>query len=436
MNIVYLHAHDAGRHLQPYGHPVPTPHLQRLAGQSTLFRNAFTAAPTCSPSRVALLTGVTAHEAGTLGLTHRGFHMARPELHLARHLRDQGFETVLAGVQHEYPWNTDDKGYVRELSIKGQGSLAEKDQAVAEAAAEYLREPKAKSFFLACGFILPHRGFPEPAPDLDPRFIRPPDCLPDTPETRADYAAYMEAARSMDRCCGVVLDALEETRLADDTLVVFTVDHGIAFPSMKCNLYDTGIEVALILRYPGNPGAGTVCDALVSQLDVYPTICDIAGVPEPGHLRGRSLRPLLEGKAASVRDDLFAEVTYHAGYEPMRCVRTERYKMIRYFDEDTRPMRVNVDASPSKKVMEGAGFFDRPRSRWQLFDLLLDPAERNNLADDPAHHAVRQDMESRLERWMRETDDPLLKGPVAAPKGAKVNLRSQLEPSEPVQLIE
>ena len=108
-NVIYIHTHDMGRYISPYGHAVPTPHLQRFAERSTLFRQAYCCGPTCSPSRAGLLTGVTPHESGMLGLAHRGFVFSHPELHLAAYLKEKGFLTVLCGMQHEFnsAWGTD-----------------------------------------------------------------------------------------------------------------------------------------------------------------------------------------------------------------------------------------------------------------------------------------------------------------------------------------
>ncbi len=429
MNILYLHAHDAGRFIQPYGYAIPTPHLMNLAREGTLFRQAYCCGPTCSPSRSAMLTGVTARQSGMTGLAHRGFSLNDPGKHLAAFLRRNGYETVLSGVQHEFTWKAA-KPYDKILPAGGEGDAGVKDRGIAEQAAAYLKEPKDRPFFLSCGFNWPHRVFPEPDADLNPAHILPPPPMPDTPETRRDMAAYMSAVRSMDACCGIVLDALKEASLEDDTMVIFTVDHGIAFPRMKCNLYDTGTGVSFIVKYPGNPMAGKACDALVSHLDVYPTVCDYLKLEPPEWLQGHSLRPLFEGKTTSVRDEIFSEVTYHAAYEPMRCIRTERYKLIRFFDEDRRRPMANIDASPCKTLWMENGWADVPREETELYDLLFDPHEQNNLAASNQHQDIRKDLEKRLRQWMEETEDPLLKGPVPMPPGAKVNTRESIDPAE------
>ncbi|MEJ5199792.1 MAG: sulfatase, partial [Anaerolineae bacterium] len=347
MNILYIHTHDTGRFIQPYGHAIPTPNLMALAQEGTLFRNCFDAAPTCSPSRAAMLTGMNAHSSGMIGLAHRGFALKDPTRHLAHYLHSHGFETVLCGTQHE---TTADRaaalGYERIIAAPPTPTAADmagadgqarrmmaQDLANARAAAEYLRMSHDRPFFLSFGMSCTHRPFPAPDPDINPNYVPVPPPLPDAPEVRLDMAGFITLARHADTCVGIVLEALAASGLADDTLVFFTTDHGIAFPRMKCHLYDTGIGVALIIRYPGHGQPVQVVDALVSHLDIYPTVCEAAGVPPPPWLEGKALTPLLDGTATAIRDEIFAEVTYHAAYEPMRCIRTDRWKYIRYFDD-------------------------------------------------------------------------------------------------------
>ena len=441
LNILYLHAHDAGRFISPYGHPLPTPNLERFSRRATLFRNAYCCGPTCSPSRAGLLTGVPPHQAGMLGLAHRGFRLRNPSQHLAAYLKTQGYTTALAGVQHEFSHRADpgstslDQVYDHRLQRPIPGlprDLAAIDRTAGELAAEFLRSPPAEPFFLSCGMVFPHRDFPPRDADLDPERIPVPPWLPNTPETRLDMAEYATAVRRMDEAMAPVLHALQSSERAMDTVVLVTTDHGIAFPDAKCHLYDSGIGVLLMLDFPGNRNGGRALDSLVSHLDLFPTLCDLAGVPCPEWPQGHSLRPLLEGSAAEVRREIFSEVTYHAGYEPQRCIRTQRHKLIRHFDPDLRPNRVNCDDSKSKHLLMEAGYFDQPRARVQLYDLLLDPAERHNLADDPACQTLRQELEARLDQWMRESEDPLLHGQVPAPSGAKVNPRWQKSPGEQI----
>lgn len=425
MNYLYIHAHDAGRYLSPYGYPMPTPRLMQFAQESTLFRQAYAVAPTCSPSRAGLMTGMTAHQVGMLGLAHRGFDLTYPSRHLAHFLRNQGYETALSGIQHEYAFDIKDKGYDHILLGAHDTEFPNNDRLVASCAADYLHKKKAKPFYLSCGFMLPHRDFPKADSAYCPDYLQPPTPLPDTPETRADMAAYMTAVNIMDECFGKVFDALHESGHAEDTIVVFTVDHGIAFPTMKCQLYDSGIGVALMIRTPTK--SIPVSDALVSHLDVFPTLCDYLELDPPDWLLGHSLRSILEGSTSEVREDLFAEVTFHASYEPMRCVRTKYYKLIQLFGNELELAGANIDDSPSKDIMSEAGLLAQQRDEIQLYDLRLDPNERSNVAHNASYSEVLESMKQRLKQWMQTTNDPLYTAEnVSAPGDAKIIPRSEL----------
>ena len=420
-NILYIHSHDTGRYVQPYGHAVATPCLQRLAEEGVLFRQNFCVNPTCSPSRAALLTGCYPHENGMTGLAHRGWSLNDYGQHIIQTLRKAGYTSVLAGLQHGAA-STDEK---EAWQIIGYDRYLKGDQY--EQAASFLEQP----FFLSVGFHEPHREFPSitDSPD-DARFCLPPAPFPDTPETRQDMARFKASARSLDHKMGVVFDALERSGLAENTLVICTTDHGIAFPRMKCNLHDSGLGVMLIIRGPGGFTCGKVIDSMTSHLDIFPTICDLLGLEPPPWLRGKSLLPLVRGEVSDLHDELFFEVNYHAAYEPMRAVRTKRWKYIRRFDEPATPVLPNCDDGESKSVWLAHGWKEQSVAQESLFDLVFDPNETGDLAGDAATQSVLDEMRERLGRWMHETDDPLLRGNMPAPVGAVVNDREGLSPRD------
>jgi arylsulfatase A-like enzyme len=307
-------------------------------------------------------------------------------------------------------------------------------------AGEFFRDPPDAPFFLSVGFVHTHRDYPEPGPAEDPRYCRPPLPIAETPETRYDMACYKASARMLDEGMGGVLDALEASGLAERTLVICTTDHGIAFPGMKCNLTDHGIGVMLIMRGPGGFEGGRVCDALVSQVDIFPTLCELLEIDPPHWLTGRSIMPVIRGEADQVNEEIFSEVTYHAAYEPMRCVRTRRWKYIHRYGPDHggrwQAVLPNCDESPSKDLWLAHGWAERTIPEEQLFDLLFDPDEARNLAGHPDHADVLDQMRGRLQRWMESTDDPLLDGPVPAPKGAKVNDPAGASPNDTTITVE
>ncbi len=434
-NIVYIHSHDSGRYLSPYGYDVPTPHLQRLADEGTLFRRAFSVAPTCSPSRSGLLTGLYPHNNGMLGLAHRGFSLNDYRQHIVHTMNASGYTTILAGVQHVAK-KAETIGYDRilPLPVTTPGThLGMSATVVAPAAVEFLSSRPQAPFFLSVGFFETHREYPEPTADDPANYQAPPRPIPDAPETRSDFASYRASARVLDHGVGQVLDALERNGYLENTLIISTTDHGIAFPRMKCNLTDDGWGVSLILRGPGIQ-RGRVENAMISQLDIFPTLCDYLGIAPPAWLQGKSLLPLLRGTVNKVHDEIFAEVNYHAAYEPIRAVRTERWKYIRRFGDKTTPVLPNCDDSLSKTLWLNAGWGRHQVAKESLYDMIFDPTEHDNLASNPAYGEILNEMRGRLDRWMVETQDPLLKGPVKAPPGAVVNDPNGISPNEPVHL--
>ncbi|MCD8351183.1 MAG: sulfatase [Planctomycetaceae bacterium] len=439
MNIVYMHTHDSGRYWSPYGHALPTPNIQAFAeGGATLFRHAYCAGPTCSPSRAALLTGMTPHRAGMQGLAHMGWQLRDYDRHLAQFLGANGFHTALCGIQHEAP-DYRMLGYDNILGSQefDMGdtvhSMESFDHTNTDAACAFLvqQQGNATPFFLSLGLFNTHREFPKAREDngILADYLAPPAPLYDNDINRRDYADYIASVKVVDDCFGKLLQTLERTGLAQDTLVVMTTDHGIAFPKMKCTLRDTGIGVALLIRLPGGAKQRRATDALVSHLDVFPTLCDAAGIMPPDWLEGTSLMPVMTGSTDSVRREIFAEVTYHAAYEPKRCIRTDRYKLIRRYDYHNGIVPANIDDCTSKDFLMDHGYDGRVLAREYLFDLWLDPFERENRALDSDYHLIYNDLSGRLEEWMVETDDPLINHGARVPKPAGARTIKLSQPS-------
>jgi N-sulfoglucosamine sulfohydrolase len=425
-NILYIHSHDTGRHVQPYGFQVPTPNIQHLADQGVLFREAFCASPTCSGSRASLLTGQYCHNNGMLGLAHRGWSLNDYGQHLVHPLQDAGYRGVLVGEQH-ISKNPGVIGYDDVIAVDSNHA-----NDVAPITGEAMRATP-EPWFMSVGFFETHRDFAAPTSVRDSLYSLPPANLPDAKATRQDIAAFKASARSLDQGIGAVLHSIHDLGLQERTLVICTTDHGLAFPGAKATLFDRGIGVMLLMRGPGGFTGGRVIDSLVSHLDIYPTLCEIAGAEKPSFLQGRSLMPLVDREVDRVNDEIFSEVTYHAAYEPQRAIRTDRWKYIRRYLDYDRVVLPNCDDSASKELLVEAGWGDELVDREQLYDMVLDPAEGHNLAGDPAREQVLSELRDRLTEWMRETDDPLLQGDVAPPPGAEVNLPTQVSPDEPVR---
>ncbi|HEY3108564.1 MAG TPA: sulfatase [Chloroflexota bacterium] len=432
-SVLVITCHDLGRHLGCYGVPtLRTPNLDRLAAQGVRFAQAYCAAPQCSPSRAALYTGRHPHSNGVLGLTHAnfGFDLQPEERHLAQILKESGRATALVGADHEIR-HVDDASAAARLGFDHLERPRRGDAIAAAALAQLERFAEGRTpFYLQVGFNEPHRlAHPDPAAEPDymgfrSDYVEPddrlgltvPPWLRDTPAGRAEIAELQGAVHYVDRAIGRLLDRLDELGLADETLVVYTPDHGLALPRAKCSLYGPGLEVALLVRYPDRGWAGGRVQAeLISNVDVFPTILEALGLAVPPSVQGRSFAPLLDGRPYAAREAIFGEMTYHDYYDPRRCVRTASHHLI-----------VNFTAAPA---------FMNPSQSWrprtdplvppkpalayhplvELFDLVRDPHEQVDVAGQPAYAAVQADLLARLHAWMRQTDDPLLEGAVTPP---------------------
>jgi len=410
-NILMVITHDTGRHLGCYGRGVETPNIDRLAGEGVIFTNFFCTAPTCSPSRASFLTGRYPHSNGLIGLTHRGFRLNPDEPLLPVLLAQKGYSTHLFGLQHESS-DSHSLGYQKVLRGETNSCLN-----VTPLVLEFLTEKPEEPFFVMVGFSETHRPFPNDVSIYDVQGL---SYLPDDLDVRRDVAALNILVRRVDEKMGEILNALDKTGLRDNTLVIYTTDHGIAFPGAKATLFDPGIEIALLMRGPSGFEGGKRVNALLSNIDFLPTILDLCDIPIPKKVQGKSMLSLVHGELEKLHDRIFVEQTYHAAYDPMRGVRTERYKYIRSYEERPFWFPPNVDGGLSKEFVRRLGYFDRPRPTEMLFDLIADPIERKNLAGDPDHADLLEEMRSMVETWMQETDDPMRKGCVPPHPGARV----------------
>lgn len=445
MNIIYLHAHDAGRYVQPYGFPFENPNLMGFAKESVLFRKAFCMAPTCGPSRAALTSGQYPHQVGMYGLPGgQGWLFDDYGKHMVNQFNAWGYQTVLAGVQHEashkdFTCIAYEKVLEREAPARPQDGEFHPETIDKVESFLATREDE-RPFFLSIGLDEPHRdNLPRPELNLhgksdrfsktryydpeklDSRYTAPLPWLPDLPEIRQDMEAYREGVKIMDEYIGRVLYALKHNGLDENTLVVITSDHGIEFPGGKKGLTDQGTQIMLMIRGPKDGrtpfGQGQVVEPMVTHLDLYPTFCQLLGRETPHKLEGKSLIPLVSGQVSELHEAVFAEQTYHGPMEPLRSVRTERYKYIRRHLPTGPQMRHD---GPITGIMEEAGWYDREIGHEELFDLYLDPMEMRNCAGDPAYAKIKADLDEKLTQHLEATEDPFLSGEFPEPPSGKL----------------
>lgn len=412
-NIVLITCHDLGQHLGCYGVPsVRTPFLDQLAIEGVRFSESFCASPGCSPSRAALATGRYPHCTGVLGLAHAhfGWRLHEGEQHIAALLGETGYHTALFGLQH-VTYQPETLGFA-EIAVDRPA-----DQVVENFASFLKARPQDEPFYAEVNFFEPHRpwefGGVQPDESLG---VWVPPYLPESAECRGELAALQGAIHKADQSVAGLDTALGEAGLRGSTLFVFTADHGIAMPRAKGTLYDPGIRTALLMRYPdGGIEGGRVITGLVSNLDIAPTLLDFArGAPLPTRIQGTSLRGLLSGGFHIPRNWVFAEKTFHNRYDPLRAVRTDRWKLIARF-ECSDPIEVPADIMRGPTYAQMIPEVVGPVAPFELYDLNADPVERENLAGRPEHAETETELKRRLVDWMLETEDPLLCGPVASP---------------------
>ncbi|AWB28719.1 sulfatase family protein [Halococcoides cellulosivorans] len=427
-NIVLIHCHDLGRYLGCYDYDVDTPAIESLADSGALFTEHYGTAPQCSPSRGSLMTGRYPHVNGLVGLAHGAWELDDGERILPHYLQDAGYETHMFGLQHI----TQDTDRLRYDRIHSEGNLypgvspvvheSNRARTVASVVSEWLESGAFDTpFFASVGFFELHRsqeadgrfGFdPDRYEKHDPDRIRPLPYLPDRRGIRTDLAEMHGMVTAIDDGVGEIVATLEDTGLDEETLVVFTTEHGIAFPRAKGSCYDAGLEVALILRYPGLADGGETYDELTSNVDVLPTLLELVGIDRPDAIDGRSFLSVLTDDEYTEREQVFAEMTWHDVYNPVRAIRTDQYKYIRSFWYLPKVyLTADVFASEAgREVREKYGAPGRPYE--ELYDLQETPQEDENVVHEPRYQDVRCDLSRRLKDWMVETNDPLLDGPV------------------------
>ncbi|MBN1807586.1 MAG: sulfatase [Planctomycetes bacterium] len=413
-NILFIITHDTGRHLGCYGCNVRTPELDRLARRAVLFENYFCTAPQCSPSRGSIISGRWPHCHGLIGLVHRGFSLDPAVPLLPAVLAAGGYSTHLFGFQHE----SSDPPSLGYREVHRDAEHGHSCRFVLPMLDEFLRSRPPEPFFASVGFTETHRPYPHSDAPIDS--VSPLPYLPDEPPVRQDVADLHVLVERVDAAVGNILRTLDDTGLAESTVVIFTTDHGIAMPRAKATLFDPGVETALVMALPERRFAGLRVTAQASNIDIMPTLLELAGLQVPDGVQGMSFMPLVRSDTDSLHDATFHEMTFHAAYDPVRAVRTPSYKYIRSYASRSFAVAPNVDAGHAKGMFRSMGLFDSPRSREQLYDLVDDPFEQRNLAADPAHAHVLEELRSSLDRWMRDTGDPLLHGPVAPPPGSVI----------------
>ncbi len=431
-NVLLLIADDHGLDMPAYGNRViQTPNLDNLAAQGVFFRHAYCTTPSCSASRSCILTGLHNHRNGQFGHAHDYNHFSTfnwiqslPQL-----LKNRGYTTGVIGKLHVSPASTFP---FDSASLDLPDFLHNRNvTAMAKKAKQFFEENRDHPFYLHVGFADPHRyrkgfgnqidGLENPPVTYSPNDVNIPGFLPDWPVVRQELAEYYQSVSRMDYGVGLILKALKEAGKDKDTLVIYLSDNGIAFPGAKTNLYDPGVRLPFIVCSPLQKKRGIENNAMISFVDLVPTILEWTGADAPPYpLHGRSFLPILEEENPSGWDEVFFSHTFHeiTMYYPSRGIRTRRYKYLNNlahqlpfpFASDLYACATWQEVLNRKSQTYGprrvADYIHRPAE--ELYDLENDPLELNNLAGTPAAKSALEEHRRRTLEFREQTKDPWL----------------------------
>ncbi|MCU0247199.1 MAG: sulfatase [Bryobacter sp.] len=430
-NFLFITADDLGLNLSCYGEKrFSTPNIDRLAGSGARFTTAYVVQASCSPSRSGMFTGLYPHSNGQYGLANTGYqlHENLRDKTIPALLKPAGYRTGIIGKLHvepeaSFPWDH-----------RKKGNTTRQVRTVAPEAAEFIRASGNDPFFLMVNFSDPHAfrnekdptgwDFPPQIDGLPEKPLSPgPDTLfnwqgIDTPEQRIRTAGYFNAIQRLDTGVGLLMETLEKSGNADNTVVVFCGDHGPPFARGKTTVYESGVRIPFFLRWPGVTKPNTVSPRMVSTVDILPTILDAAGLPTPGKLHGDSLRKAVTN--GPWREFLAAEFHYHGmnPFYPRRAIRDTRYHLIHNLLAGRAKPSTGIDGDPAMKFSRDPRYDGTPVRRtfdtfadppeFELYDLAADPIEFSNVAGNPAHAAAERRLKDALLAWRKQTNDPFL----------------------------
>lgn len=430
-NILFLLADDwSYPYSEIYGETyVRTPNIEKLTHSGIVFENAYCSAPSCTPSRASILTGLYPHNLGE-GVNLCG----RLDVKIPTYvqiLRENGY-AVAFDRKGWAPGDITKMGYTENPC----GDKVEFSKFIGDL-------PEGKPFFFWFGTNDPHRPFDKNAgknAGIDVPKIKVPGFLPDTPETREDLADYFSEVEHFDKEIGDLLEILKKNNKLDNTIIIVASDNGMPFPHAKANLYDYGTRVPLIICGSAKMAKNIRNFSFVNYIDLTPTFLDLAGIKKQPMMDGKSLLPVLEGKTTTQNDQVFlererhclcrADLDYGAGY-PIRAIRTSEYLYIRNFRPDRNPAGDetipdtpseygDVDGGITKIYMMDnrnlpavepyfkMAFEKRPAE--ELYVIKADPYNIHNVAESGEYASIKASLSKRLYDWMKSTNDPRLDG--------------------------
>lgn len=432
-NVMFLIADDWSQLAECYGNSVlQMPRINEFAQRAVGFDYSFCTSPSCAVSRASILTGQHSHVHGQYGHCHgiQGFRTHEWMSSTPQSLRAAGFATACIGKKHVEPRSVYPFEYEPKVDSRMGADLADH-------ARTFLANNQDRSFYLHVGFSDPHRApggyanerdYPGvPKVTYSPNDVIVPPFLPDLPGVREDLADYYQAVSRFDHSVGQLLDVLQESGRADDTLIILTSDHAMPFPGAKASYFDSGHQVPFFIHHPQLKNGGSMNQALINHLDIRPTVqawCgvdatstvqDISGFPHA--LPGRSLLPILDTPEPEGWDEITFSHCFHEviDYNPYRVLRGRKYKYVQNIAADhCTPLPTDLFRSKTWTAVRETGAthmgirsteHTRKHAYEELYNLETDPVESTNRINDPGLAHIAHDMRSRLYAMRRETRD-------------------------------
>jgi N-sulfoglucosamine sulfohydrolase len=428
-NILLIVSEDNGAHLSCYGDPViKTPNLDRIAEEGVLFNNAYVTQAVSSPSRSSIFSGLYPHQSGHLGLATHGYHYVGDIRNIYQILKEAGYRTGMIGKLHVNP----ESDFPIDFHPIKESNFAKKGLERYSRYADSFMNGSDEPFFLMVNYPDAHFPYQDTVENRPANPVTADDVtiFPyigfENERIRQYTANVYNCMLRLDECVGELMSKLKESGKEDNTLVIYLGDHGCQMARAKIWVYEASGKIPFLVKWHGNAKEGIKSDALISTIDIVPTICDVLDLEVPGGVTGKSLLPLLNDPESDFRDYLFIERNSDAKefHFPQRAIRDKRYKLIYTLLDDRKdpagvlytvenahpayrgtPTLKELEKAPDniKKVYQT--LIQPPRL--QLYDLEMDPWEFHDLADNPEYEKIKSDLFEKLKKWQEDTDDPL-----------------------------
>ena len=415
-NILWISCEDLSPHFDFYGdYSVATPNLTRLSKEGITYDNVFTTAGVCAPSRCAIITGVNQVTAGG--------HNMRTLLIPEKTGLPKSYSIVTPDGVKAFPEYLRAMGYYCTNNSKTDYQFVAPPTVWDESSdkASWRNRKKGQPFFAVVNLMVTHesqvwmrKNHPM---HVDPSKVKLPPLYPDTDTVRRDVARFLSNVADLDSLVGGLLHQLEEDQLMENTIIFFWSDHGDGLPFFKRELYDRGLHVPLVIRFPGKIDAGKRDARLISSIDFAPSVLSLAGIEPPSYMQGKAFLGKYKAKKPNTyvyaaRDRMDSE------YDRVRAVRDTRYKYIRNFHPEL-PLYQNIEYRLQQGMMKEIlllkekGELNSTQMKWfvptkpgeELYDLSNDPYELNNLATDTKQQATLNRFRKEMDRWLTEAKD-------------------------------